>query len=274
VSGLHGRLSDALARARAGEAFGPRPGSPAEAEPTALAAIALEDEAAVAWLEGHQHPDGGFGLRSGIVRSDASTSVAAIALPAGAARERALDHLVANRAAKVPWNADTPHDPTTRGWGWTPDTFGWVEPTARSLLALRLGRPSAGPQIDDGLAVLADRECVGGGWNYGNREVLGFDLPPYVQTTAMALVGAQGSLPDQRERGLSYLGSAWPNEPGGLSLALTLAAFRLLDVGAADAVETRLGREFETHAFLGDVVSTAWAAIATGPALERLRVAA
>jgi Prenyltransferase and squalene oxidase repeat len=268
------RLSDALARARAGEAFGPRPGSPAEAEPTALAAIALEDAAAVAWLEGHQHPDGGFGLRSGIVRSDASTSVAAIALPDGDARERALDHLVANRAVKVHWNADTPHDPSTRGWGWTPDTFGWVEPTARALLALRLGRPEATAQIADGLAVLADRECVGGGWNYGNRDVLGFDLPPYVQTTAIALVGAQGELTEQRDRALAYLTSAWPTEPGGLSLALTLAAFRLLDVDAADAVEARLAREFETHAFLGDVVSTAWAVIASGPALERLRVGA
>ncbi len=271
---LHARLSDALARARAGEAFGPRPGSPAEAEPTALAAIALEDEAAVAWLEGHQHPDGGFGLRSGILRSDASTSAAAIALPAGGARERALDHLVTNRATSLPSSPDTPHDPNTRGWGWTPDTFGWVEPTARALLALRLGRPSATPQIDDGFAVLTDRECVGGGWNYGNREVLGFELPPYVQTTAMALLGTQDALPDQRERGLSYLATAWPNEPGGLSLALTLAAFRLLDVDAVDAVETRLGREFETHAFLGDVLSTAWAVIATGHTLERLRVTA
>jgi prenyltransferase/squalene oxidase-like repeat protein len=274
VHDVNARLVDALARARAGEAFGPRPGSAAEAEPTALAAIALQDDASIAWLEGHQHPDGGFGLRSGVLDSDASTSVAAIALPDGDARARALDHLVANRAVKVPSSAATPHDPTTRGWGWTPDTFGWVEPTARALLALRLGRPSAAPQISDGLAVLADRECVGGGWNYGNREVLGVDLPPYVQTTAIALLGAQDELPEQRDRALSYLASAWRNEPGGLSLAITLAAFRVLDVGEADAVQARLAREFETHAFLGDVVSTAWAVIATGRALDRLRVAA
>jgi hypothetical protein len=274
VTALHARLSDALARARAGDAFGPRPGAPAEAEPTALAAVALGDDASIAWLTGHQHPDGGFGLRSGIVRADASTSLAAIALPAGEARERALDHVVADQAARVPWNRDTPHDPSTRGWGWTPDTFGWVEPTARSLLALRLLRPGAVPQIRDGIAVLADRECVGGGWNYGNRVVLGVDLPPYVQTTAIALVGAQGELPEQRDRALSYLSTAWAREPGGLSLALTLAAFRLLDASDADVVEARLGREFDAHAFLGDVVATAWAVIATGPALDRLRVTA
>ncbi len=272
MSGLHERLSRALRAARAGQAFGPRPGSPAEAEQTALAAIALGDEACVAWLVGHQHPDGGFGLRSGLVRSDASTSLAALALPPGVARERTLDHLVANRARSLPATPLVPHDPSTRGWGWTPDTFGWVEPTSRALLALRLLRPGASV-IDDGLAVLADRECDGGGWNHGNPEVLDVPLPPYVHTTAIALVGAQDALPEQRDRALEYLSSAWPNEPGGISLALTLAAFRLLDHGGAQAVEDRLARAFDEHGFLGDVSAIAWAVIATGPALDRLRVA-
>ena len=267
-------MTTALARSRAGDAFGPRPGSPAEAEPTALAAIALDDDGAVAWLEGHQHADGGFGLASGVVRSDASTSLAAIALPGGAARERALDHLVANRAQRLAATSDTPHDPAVRGWGWTPDTFGWVEPTARALLALRLFRPSAAEPIEDGMRLLSDRECAGGGWNYGNDEVLGVRLPPYVQTTAVALIGAQGALPDQRDRALAVLAGAWTTEPGGLSLALTLAVFRLFDVGDASAVEARLSRVFDERGFLGDVVTTAWSAIATGPALERIRVPA
>jgi hypothetical protein len=272
VSDLHARLVETLQRARAGEAFGPRPGAPAEAEPTALAAIAAGDDASIAWLRGHQHPDGGFGLRSGIVRSDAATALAALALPPGEARELALDHVVQGRARRIPWSRDTPHDPSTRGWGWTPDTFGWVEPTARALLALRLLRPDAVTAIEDGLAVLADRECVGGGWNYGNRDVLGVDLPPYVQTTAVALLGIQDALPEQRDRGLSYLAGAWPTESGGLGLALSLAALRCLGLAEADAVERRLGSVFEARAFLGDVVSLAWAVIATGPAVERLRV--
>jgi len=273
VNALHDRLSTALVAARAGLAFGARPGAPAEAEPTALAAIALGDAGAVDWLAAHQHVDGGFGLRSGVVDSDASTALAAIALPSGDARERALDHVVASRAARVPDSTATPHDASTRGWGWTPDTFGWVDPTSRAVLALRLLRPSATVDIADGLAVLADRECVGGGWNYGNREVLGVDLPPYVQTTAIALVGSQDALPAQRDRALEYLSRTWSLEPGGLSLALTLAAFRLLGHGAADAVESRLARAFDVHGFLGDVVAIAWATIATGPALDALRAA-
>jgi hypothetical protein len=274
VDALNARLRDALGHARAGEAFGPRPGHPAEAEPTALAAIALEDEAAVSWLQGHQHSDGGFGLRAGVLRSDASTPLAAIALPAGDARERALDHVMANRAQQVPATPIVPHDPSTRGWGWTPQTYGWVEPTSRGLLALRLLRPSAEGPIADGLAVLADRECAGGGWNYGDREVYGVDLPPYVQTTAIALVGAQGRLPAQRDRGLAYLRGAWRAEASGLSLAVTLLAFRLLDLSDADSVAERLAQVFDARRFLGDVVATAWAAIATGPAADRLLVAA
>jgi hypothetical protein len=272
VTTLNARLSDALARARAGEAFGPRPGSPAEAEPTALAAIALEDEAAIAWLEGHQHPDGGFGLRSGIVRSDASTSLAAIALPSGHARERALDHLVANRAPKVPSNPDTPHDPNTRGWGWTPDTFGWVEPTARALLALRLGRPSATPQIDDGLAVLADRECVGGGWNFGNRSIYYVDLPPFGQTTAAGLIGlhALESGFGLVLGGVDALRRLWPVERGPLTLAMSLAAFRLLGLSDADEVESALERTLDGRA--PDVIALAWIALASGPGLSELAV--
>ena len=43
--------------------------------------------------------------------------------------------------------------------------------------------------------MLRDRETVGGGWNYGNRVVLGEDLEPYAQTTAAALVALQRADP-------------------------------------------------------------------------------
>jgi hypothetical protein len=212
-------------------------------------------------------------VRSGIVDSDASTALVALALPPGEARERALDHLVTHRAQLLQATPAVPHDPSTRGWGWTPETFGWVEPTSRALLALRSLRPEARTPIEDGLAVLADRECVGGGWNYGNRVVLGVDLPPYVQTTAAALLALQADLPEQRSRGLSCLRTAWRREPGGLSLALTLAALRVHDDAEADAVAARLARAFDETAFLGDVIATAWATIATGVGLERMRIA-
>lgn len=269
---LFRRVAARLSAARSGGGFGPRPGLAAEPEPTGLAAIALGDEDARAWLADHQGTDGGFALVAGDVVNDAATALGALALPPGEARERALDHVVTHQAQRLAANPDSPHDPTLRGWGWTPDTFGWVEPTAHAVLALQVLRPSAGGPVADGLAVLADRESVGGGWNYGNRVILGVDLPPYAQTTAVALIALQGAEPELFSRGLSALNRLWYAERhGGLSLAMALAAFRLAGEPAAEEVEPVLDAELERTGLLDDAVALAWAAIATGPGLDAIR---
>jgi hypothetical protein len=261
-----------LSEVRIDGGFGPSPGGAPEPAPTALAAIAIDDADARAWLEEHQRDDGGFELLAGhAVTNDAATALAALALAPGEARERALDHLVSNRAQATSSSPEVPHDPDTRGWGWTPDTFGWVEPTSRAVLALQMLRPSAAIEIRDGLSVLADRECPGGGWNYGNAIVYDTPLPPYAQTTASALIGLQGALTETYERGMTTLAKLWSTERGGLTLAMTLAAFRLGERPEASAVEQALSDELERTDLLGDVVALAWAAIATGPGLERLR---
>ena len=59
--------------------------------------------------------------------------------------------------------------------------------------ALQILRPSATAEITDAVKLLADRSCVGGGWNYGSREVYDTDLEPYAQTTAIGLIGLQGA---------------------------------------------------------------------------------
>jgi len=271
-AGLFRRAAARLSAARRDGGFGPRPGMAAEPEPTALSAMALGDEHARAWLAEHQRPDGGFALVAGDVVSDAATALGALALSPGEGRERALDHVVTHQAQRLPANPDSPHDPSLRGWGWTPDTFGWVEPTAHAVLALQVLRPSAGGPLADGLAVLADRECVGGGWNYGNRVILGVDLPPYAQTTAVALIALQGAEPELFARGLSALDRLWRAERrGGLSLAMALVAFRLAGASGADEIERALEGELERTALLDDTVALAWAAIATGPGLEAIR---
>ena len=80
---LYERSAETLDRARTGDAFGPTPGAEPEPEPTALAAIALDDDAARRWLTGAQRPDGSFGLTAGPVENDAPTGLAALALPPG-----------------------------------------------------------------------------------------------------------------------------------------------------------------------------------------------
>lgn len=253
--------------------FGPRPGQPSEPEPTALATIALDDADGLAWLGEHQIGDGSVSFDAATVVNDSATAFAAIGFEAGDARERALDHLEGTLARTVRSTAAAPHDPSFRGWGWTEDTSGWVDPTSRATLALRLLRPDA-PAIADGLGLLGDRETVGGGWNYGNRVVFGDDLRPYAQTTAVALLALQGTDRGLEERGMGVFRKLWRDErEGGLSLAMSNAVLGLRrDPDAAEA-RRALFDLFERTAFLDDIVTLAWAAIATGPALSRLGVA-
>jgi hypothetical protein len=140
------------------------------------------------------------------------------------------------------------------------------------VLALQVLRPSADGPLSDGLALLANRECDGGGWNYGNRVILGVDLPPYAQTTAVALIALQGAQPELFARGLASLDRLWRAERhGGLSLAMAVAAFRLAGEPVAEEVERALDAELERTALLEDTVALAWAGIATGPGLDAIR---
>ena len=89
-------------------------------------------------------------------------------------------------------------NPRYHGWPWKPGTSSWVEPTAHALVALKLAsakiqEKSIAERIRLGHAELLDIRATDGGWNYGNRSVWGVDLPSYPETTALALIGLQGS---------------------------------------------------------------------------------
>jgi hypothetical protein len=253
--------------------FGPRIGLPSEPEPTALATIALDDADGRTWLGTHQVSDGSVPFDAATVVNDSATAFVAMAFEPGDGRERALDHLESTLARTAGSTRDDPHDESAHGWAWTEGTFGWVDPTSRALLALRLYRPGV-PAIDDGIGMLRERETAGGGWNYGNTLTFGDDLLPYAQTTAAALVALQHADPDLEQRGISALRRLWREERvGGLSVALATAAFRLHGDEDADVTERTVFELFERTAFLDDVVTLAWSVIATSPALTRLVVA-
>ena len=137
-------------------------------------------------------------------------------------------------------------------------------------------RPTATAEINDAVALLADRSCVGGGWNYGNREVWDKELEPYAQTTAIALIGLQGAGdPKVIQDGYTVLRRLWPVEDGGMSLGLSLIALRFApdaDDGERSDVEAALSKSFDTTAFLDDTVALAWATLATGDSLDVIRV--
>jgi hypothetical protein len=253
--------------------FGPRASQPSEAEPTALAAMALDDLSARAWLADAQHEDGSFRPTVGPFDNDSATGLAALALEDGPERERALDHLERARAQRVPSTEAIPLDADAIGWAWMDGTASWTEPTARALLALRIARPGS-DAIADGVDLLRDREAVGGGWNYGNRTVLDEDLPPFAQTTAVALIALRGAEPELETRGLDVLRTLSRTEAsGGLSLATALAAFRLYeDAESTDGAADALGELIDRTELTGDGVALAWSALAAGPGLGRLEI--
>ena len=70
-----------------------------------------------------------------------------------------------------------PINDSYRGWGWTPHTSSWVEPSSFALLALEQAPedlvPSAAARRRElAESMLRDRMCPDGGWNCGNPRVL------------------------------------------------------------------------------------------------------
>jgi hypothetical protein len=85
-------------------------------------------------------------------------------------------------------------DPSFKAWPWLPGCSSWIEPTAHALVALKkvskaLPDVAVRDRIDMGEKMILERRCRDGGWNYGNRKVLGTELPSYPETTALALLG-------------------------------------------------------------------------------------
>jgi hypothetical protein len=245
--------------------FGFGGGEPSTPEPTAVAALALGDPRALAWLERHQRPDGGFATFPGPAEDVSPGTLAALALGPGRAGARALDAVLAERARTV-GDSET----ARRGWGWTPETFSWIEPTARVLLAARVLRPAAGEIADEARGILAARQCREGGWNHGNEPLAWIERRPYLQTTAVALQALPrgDALVD---RALRFVERGWPSERGGLSLAQTVVALRLHGRPTAE-LERALAHTYRESRFLGNGLTLAWAALATAPdaRLERL----
>jgi hypothetical protein len=251
--------------------YGTVPGAPSEPEPTAMAALALGDADAANWLEERQREDGAVGIEAGSVFRDL-TSIAMLAMRSPNAVRAAAAHLLATYGRSEPTSEAIPHDPTPRGWPWTNDTYGWTEPTAWGVLALR-SVGDGGPRVEDGIALLRDREAIGGGWNYGNRIVLGEELPAFVQPTAVALLALQGIDDPIVDRGLAWLNRVWEIESDGLlSVAAAAAALRAHRHPSAAAAATGLRERLDSVAE-ADTIALAWASIALGDGLDRLEVA-
>jgi hypothetical protein len=179
------------------------PAGPPATEPIAIAALALTThqhhaaaEVALAWLTDNQAKDGSLGITATESQPRWPTAWAALAWSAASAsnppwrasRRRAIAWILKAESHALENNPWIQHDASLIGWPWVEGTHAWVQPTSLSLLALRATGHGGHPRASLGRRILLDRQLPHGGWNYGNRIVLGQELRPHVEPTALALL--------------------------------------------------------------------------------------
>jgi len=297
-----------LASQRDDGGWGPHPSSPSRTESTALAALALtrgsetdrEDgvaaavgvaaaAAATGWLLERQLDSGAWPLGDEVPGPNWSTALASLALshdPVGRrAAEAGGDWLLSQRGRGSPWWArlmslflrpseTVELDRDLIGWPWVGDTFSWVEPTCYALFALaRLGSAlppaRATSRIEEAERMLLDRQCLDGGWNYGNSRVFGETLWSYPDTTSLVLLAFAGR---SAEPAVATALDALPGlvEGNDSALALGLSAAALATHGRdAEPIRVRLRDRLDASTD-GDVRGLAWAALGLTPGEDPL----
>jgi squalene cyclase len=162
------------------------------------------------------------------------------------------------------------HNDACRGWGWTPRTSSWVEPTAFALLAMQEFQPEQLPAVatqrrELAVALLYDRMCPGGGWNCGNPRVYGVDGEPLVLPTSWALIALR-MFPEHEGKSLSlaWLEAEVPRIQSPASLAV--AAMCLQAYGKELPAGKLSLQDCATEELLNDEVHVlAWISLALSP---------
>jgi len=276
------QMRDALVAARNADGGWPYyAGKASRLEPTVFALLALREEATA--ILGRWPRLQGLFVEPGGALNYGFNGQAAIALarsPESGAARSLIPGLVRARGLAMPPSVINRQDNSIQGWSWTDGTFSWVESTAWCLLGLKriAGRSTDSDvraRFEDGRRFFADRVCKEGGWNDGNSNMLGADLPPYIPTTALALLAMHDHAADPVvQRGLTYLGERKLSEQG--ALALSLARICLGVYGEAGAeVEAAILSAWTRTAFLGGVHVTAlglYALTASSHGFEDFRV--
>jgi hypothetical protein len=224
-------------------------GGDSRVEPTCWAVLALANRdfaraevgRGIDFLKSQQLSDGSWPAAKGMAAGGWVTSLAALTLARFAGNDKFVH-------AGLKWLSDdyprdssrwqkflksfssakqrASHNDEFRGWGWTPRTASWVEPTSFALMAFaavgaqqgRLGPGSAAngsaANLSSALArsiaarravatgLLYDRMCAGGGWNCGNPRVYGVDGDSLILSTCWALLALRDA-PEHANRALS-----------------------------------------------------------------------
>ena len=245
-----------LEQAKQKAAWGYLHGGAPRSEPTVWA-CAAGAEAPLSWM----------------MKNDLEWSVlaapAALSMHTGAEPFRAqlIKRVLAMRGEFVD---DVTHlDGSIEGWSWVADSFSWLEPTAFAVISLVRCGYEEHPRVIHGRALIRDRVCVDGGWNYGNSSMLGTDLPSYPHSTGWALL----ALPRGDSlvaRGMLRLQEILKT-PSTLSLAVAALAAGFHGVEPSPWLQALRARQSGDGSFgLGRVDRTALAATALRMEQERV----
>jgi hypothetical protein len=261
-----------------------QPGRSSNTESTAFAVLALRALAAgdatgagergLRWLSERQRQDGSWAFSTQVPEASWATGIATLAM-LGEDRDRARSGagwLLRQHGRPLGWYSSLLHrvapsllqvrlNPDLKGWPWRSHATGFVEPTAYALLALKKLRPHADTRaearIQEAQAMLYDRMCPNGGWNYGNSVVLGVDLPPYADVTALTLIALQdyrGSEPNAVS--LAALRGMLAEVDSSLALAWATLCLTLYGEDT-ESLKRRLERRYRKRPFLVDTRSLA-----------------
>jgi hypothetical protein len=240
------------------------PGNPSSTEPTCYAAMVGSDDdrnVAIEWLLARLalrgQPD--FQWENGLAsltlrRLNARRDVC----------ERVASELVQAAGRQATASETNDLDVSLRGWSWVDGTFSWVEPTGYVLLALKANGLRDHPRVREAERLLLDRICADGGWNYGNRKILGKELDSMPPTTAIAAAALQGVHAASAAIGhaLELLERHAREKPSSLGLALTAMCFDLYDRPTAHIVRALCARQKADGSWRRQVHLTALAALA------------
>ena len=235
---LGGDLRAAVLAARnADGGWGYHPGKASRLEPTcwALVALARYDHRAtdvdvlLKWPTDRQWLADVAGAPANI----SFNGLAALLLleqPNGASGAQLLGRLIlSEKGMRLEQSTVFRQDNSLQAWPWVDGTFSWVEPTCWCLLLMKKLRRQLGAEADQRIgvaeAMLRDRACKDGGWNYGSSNVYGQELFPYVSTTALGLMAMQDRPTDPIvTRAVQRLETGYGAEPTPMALALTVIA--------------------------------------------------
>ncbi len=269
-----------------------KPGDTACIEPTVYCSIARRKDKAtrqkvIEFLCTNQNQDGGWSTSPGLGKSDWTSGLALLALRVLFKEDGGVDPshaAVIDKAVKYLFEARTEFYGALaksllliskgdaglnypRGWPWSPGCFHWVEPTAYTLLALKI--PEHVQEKDSKRVIeradnfLLEHACLDGGWNHGNDLCLNVHLPPLVVTSAEELVAlADQKSADAVQKALKNLSNTIGYAGSAMSIAWTAIAQVSHGVDASASIKLLIARQHDDGSFGPNLMVTALSMLA------------